>query len=1537
MANAKKVLAGLFLLAAMFCMTLLLTACDNAQPTDPTTQTTQVPEVIYTITVKTAGGLALDGVNYYIYDSVREDDVIDFGSLKADGLITFTAPRSDEYVLKLSYVPTGYDVQEYYTLTNTKMDIVLTASVITEGNATDRVYGLGDVMTDFTVTDADGNTYTLSEILKTKEAVMLNFWYVGCGPCKQEFPHLQKAYELYGDKIEVIAMNSYPYETAEDVANFKETNGYTFPMVKVDSAWNTAMGVSSYPTSVFIDRYGVICLIQKGTVTEEGVFEGAFNHFTSENYEQKLVNKLEDLDTLEYPVGHKRNPMETYGAIGSFQIKVEAGKEFHCNIMRCDGMVLKVSNADVYVMYDNKRYDADENGIIEFELSCKDINDAAKLEFRNDGLADQSFTVELNDKPGTIASPFEMTYGQLEVLIQAGNEQGVFYTMTADKSGFIMLAVTGLVGGEKYEIQIDNQDTMQSISFNEECKADEEGVLTVAIPVSAGNKLRIVFMSMANDGNTYPETTIQALVSYSEHGGIGALEEIPYTLTFKDVEGLPMAGITATFTVNGEAVVLISNEEGVITTQLPEGSYMVQLVFPDGFTADSAQYLLTPEDPAKDVVVRLYEEKEITYTIHVQDHDGLPVPNAIVTVGNSFMRTDENGNAVFLLPVGSYKATVVPPEGYISKQDSYSFGVRPEVVIVLENNQSTTKIPYTIHIKDGYGDPYSDVVARLHAADGTIHLVVITDGVGSTNLVRGNYTVDLIFQQENMRYAQTGLLLTAEITETTIVVAPGVEGRPGKVNPTTMPGSTFDAYYLNTNHNYVDVEPLNLKFFLFKPTKPGIYKIWTNNPGAEVENWQTLDQATPLDAGVENNILVIEVEEVGKTYVIGIDAAYDVSEIILTVFRVPDCVLDPLPVTPDLPVEPYAPHLPEYAEIRYLNFMAMQALVLGEDGFFHLDTEDGPIVLIDLKGNRYGVSLQMLMETGEMAWYEYDRDGYPIYKRDYTECMNAYLAVMEPVNGLYPLTMDLYTMIKDYGDHIGWWDPASENFLFTDMEDGVLIPDAAWMFLACYIYIDPALCQHEFTDWTLDEGKATMIRTCPYCRLAEEHKVGEDCGMNTADTWVLNPELGAYTAQCTICHEQIVHKIQTDCNDATCEKWVLNGDGTAYERLCLVCFSQLKHQIGIDCAEEHLSQWVASEDGLGFECTCAICAAVHRHITGTDCADAHFGAWTPAEDGLGFVRSCSICGGTQTHITGTDCQDAHYGQWQPSQDGTGFERKCTICGAVQFHATGIDCNDATCGQWQLSKDRLNFERTCQACGNVQLHITGKDCTEDTYGPWTLSEDGTKATRVCNACGRSQIHWVGSACKDHYGAWILSEDGTTATRSCTICGKVETHTAINDCAAHYGQWIKAEDGSGATRACAICGHTETHQAGAACESNFSAWVTNGDGTKATRTCSICGKTEEHEIGTDCAMSAWTANGEGTKATRTCSVCGKTEEHNIDADCQAHYGQWSDCEDGVNQQRTCTICGHTEKQPRPQDPVIPPEEPNPEPDPENPEGK
>ena len=69
---------------------------------------------------------------------------------------------------------------------------------------------LGKPFPDFTVADTEGNPFTLSEALKTHEAVLINFWATWCGPCKAEFPALSQVYAEYSDRVAFIALSIEP-------------------------------------------------------------------------------------------------------------------------------------------------------------------------------------------------------------------------------------------------------------------------------------------------------------------------------------------------------------------------------------------------------------------------------------------------------------------------------------------------------------------------------------------------------------------------------------------------------------------------------------------------------------------------------------------------------------------------------------------------------------------------------------------------------------------------------------------------------------------------------------------------------------------------------------------------------------------------------------------------------------------------------------------------------------------------------------------------------------------------------------------------------------------------------------------------------------------------------------------------------------------------------------------------------------------------------------------------------------------------------
>ena len=130
---------------------------------------------------------------------------------------------------------------------------------------------------DFTLTDQYGNTHTLSDY--KDKTVFLNFWATWCGPCKSEMPDIQKLYEDYGKNggdLVVLGVasprteqNPYTNEgTQEEVEQFLEDNGYTFPVV-MDLTGETLYyyAISAFPTTFMIDSNGNVYGYVPGALT----------------------------------------------------------------------------------------------------------------------------------------------------------------------------------------------------------------------------------------------------------------------------------------------------------------------------------------------------------------------------------------------------------------------------------------------------------------------------------------------------------------------------------------------------------------------------------------------------------------------------------------------------------------------------------------------------------------------------------------------------------------------------------------------------------------------------------------------------------------------------------------------------------------------------------------------------------------------------------------------------------------------------------------------------------------------------------------------------------------------------------------------------------------------------------------------------------------------------------------------------------------------------------------------------------------------
>ena len=271
------------------------TAAAAAPQGDGTTQT-------YTVTVKTAGGMAMNELDVSIYSDATLGNMVDFGKTDENGTATFTLAGGVNYAIALAGVPKGYDLKESYSFNGTSANITLSSALITDQQLGDvtKTLGLGDVMYDFEYTMPDGTKAKLSDMLAEKEVVLLNFWFASCGPCATEFPYMEKAYQAYQEKAGIIAL-SY-IDDAAAVGAYQSSMGLSFPMAPCNEGWPAIFGFNSFPSTVVIDRYGVICLIEVGALPSLRPFNAIMEHFTGDDYVQKIcTGGVNDVVTVVKP------------------------------------------------------------------------------------------------------------------------------------------------------------------------------------------------------------------------------------------------------------------------------------------------------------------------------------------------------------------------------------------------------------------------------------------------------------------------------------------------------------------------------------------------------------------------------------------------------------------------------------------------------------------------------------------------------------------------------------------------------------------------------------------------------------------------------------------------------------------------------------------------------------------------------------------------------------------------------------------------------------------------------------------------------------------------------------------------------------------------------------------------------------------------------------------------------------------------------------------------------------------------------------
>ena len=377
---------------------------------------------------------------------------------------------------------------------------------------------------------------------------------------------------------------------------------------------------------------------------------------------------------------------------------------------------------------------------------------------------------------------------------------------------------------------------------------------------------------------------------------------------------------------------------------------------------------------------------------------------------------------------------------------------------------------YTVTVKDHLGNPYTSGIVVEFMQNGSKVAMQSCDenGVAKKTLAAGDYDISLKFSGDDVSYKyDEAISVTAKQRSVDVILSMTVSAEPTVL---TAAGVECDSYPVMVGCTYIELNE-GRNYFIFTPTEAGTYEfsvadgadatvgyygaphyVQENNNAEMVDGKFTISVSDSMigtgEGGTSNYVLGIDKNE-ADACVLGIQRIGDPA------WSIEDEPWEIYQKTSEL--EAYT--LPEgyvLGEFDITKSTDSYEIVFNEsDGFYHLDSADGPLVLVRLAEDcDYIACFNTMLDRSGVTKYYFDDNDEFVKKVSFSECLFEYIECVDEVEGVYPLTEDLKYIIQTRGEYVGWWDIESSGYIFKDLNganDPSINPDIAWLMMCCYL------------------------------------------------------------------------------------------------------------------------------------------------------------------------------------------------------------------------------------------------------------------------------------------------------------------------------------------------------------------------------------------------------------------------------------------------------------------------------------------------------
>ena len=378
---------------------------------------------------------------------------------------------------------------------------------------------------------------------------------------------------------------------------------------------------------------------------------------------------------------------------------------------------------------------------------------------------------------------------------------------------------------------------------------------------------------------------------------------------------------------------------------------------------------------------------------------------------------------------------------------------------------------YKVTVKDALGNTYGkDTIVEFYNGDEKAGMQICgEDGVAAKTLPSGEYTIKITSTDKKVSYYHAEAKVTGSNTAIEVIISNKLGEEPEVLY---VSGDETDAYYVSAGCTNVNLTEGKRSYFLFAPTQAGMYEFSVEaESNTEIGYFGAPHFVQSENAGeIKDGKVVMNITEgmigTGNTgttvLVIGIDSDATTNGV-LCVNRTgdPEKTLEDLDWTIyEKTVEISEYTLPAGATLADFDIFSTTEykLVLNQaDGFYHLNSENGPLVVVYLAEDptqAYLPCFMNILDRSGVSKYVKDENGQYIQKISYDSCLLEYIDCSDLETGVYPLTEDLKTIIMERGNYVGWWDSTSSGFIFKDTAGNPisgLNTENAWLFMCAYV------------------------------------------------------------------------------------------------------------------------------------------------------------------------------------------------------------------------------------------------------------------------------------------------------------------------------------------------------------------------------------------------------------------------------------------------------------------------------------------------------